>query len=119
MYGYLKEKGGLAVLSDANVVLATKEVLANGRSRPQINKDIRKKVRLIPRFSAVVTRDPRLCFPRERRVPRSVDGLPRPVFCRALAHKMQATNRSRETQATACARGPKTCCCETSQDSDF
>lgn len=45
MYEFLKEKGGLAVLNDANVEIATREVLANGRSRPQITKDIRRKVR--------------------------------------------------------------------------
>ena len=48
VYELLKEKGGLAVLNDANVEIATREVLANGRSRPQITKDIRRKVR---RFS--------------------------------------------------------------------
>lgn len=45
VYEFLKEKGGLAVLNDANVEIATREVLANGRSRPQITKDIRRKVR--------------------------------------------------------------------------
>lgn len=43
VYEFLKEKGGLAVLNDANVEIATREVLANGRSRPQITKDIRRK----------------------------------------------------------------------------
>ena len=45
VYDFLKEKGGLAILNDANVEIATREVLANGRSRPQITKDIRRKVR--------------------------------------------------------------------------
>lgn len=44
VYEFLKERGGLAVLSDPNAELATREVLANGRSRPQINKEIRRKV---------------------------------------------------------------------------
>lgn len=44
MYEFLKEKGGLAVLLDPNVQIATREVLANGRPRPQITKDIRRKV---------------------------------------------------------------------------
>ncbi|CAM9298627.1 unnamed protein product [Sphacelaria rigidula] len=43
VYEFLKERGGLAVLSDPNAELATREVLANGRSRPQINKEIRRK----------------------------------------------------------------------------
>lgn len=47
MYEFLKERDGLAVLSDPNAELATREVLANGRSRPQINKEIRRKVRKI------------------------------------------------------------------------
>ena len=41
---FLKERGGLAVLDDPNVEIATREVLANGRPRPQITKDIRRKV---------------------------------------------------------------------------
>lgn len=45
VYEFLKERGGLDVLNDPNVEIATKEVLANGRPRPQITKDIRKKVR--------------------------------------------------------------------------
>lgn len=44
MYEFLRERGGLAVLSDPNAELATREVLANGRTRPQINKEIRRKV---------------------------------------------------------------------------
>lgn len=44
VYEFLKERGGLDVLSDPNVEIATREVLANGRPRPQITKDIRKKV---------------------------------------------------------------------------
>lgn len=44
MFEFLKEKGGLAVLSDPDVEMATREILANGRSRPQITKDIRRKV---------------------------------------------------------------------------
>lgn len=44
VYEFLKERGGLAVLSDPNVEIATREVLANGRPRPQITKDIRRKV---------------------------------------------------------------------------
>lgn len=45
VYEFLKERGGLDVLSDPNVEIATREVLANGRPRPQITKDIRRKVR--------------------------------------------------------------------------
>lgn len=44
VYEFLREKGGLAILSDPNVEIATREVLANGRPRPQITKDIRRKV---------------------------------------------------------------------------
>lgn len=44
VYEFLRERGGLAVLSDPNVEVATREVLANGRPRPQITKDIRRKV---------------------------------------------------------------------------
>ncbi len=44
VYDFLEERGGLAVLSDPYVEIATREVLANGRSRPQINKDIKRKV---------------------------------------------------------------------------
>lgn len=44
VYEFLKERGGLAVLNDPNVEIATREVLANGRPRPQITKDIRRKV---------------------------------------------------------------------------
>lgn len=44
VYNFLEERGGLAVLSDPYIEVATREVLANGRSRPQINKDIKKKV---------------------------------------------------------------------------
>ncbi|CAM9190653.1 unnamed protein product [Ectocarpus fasciculatus] len=43
VYEFLRERGGLAVLSDPNVEVATREVLANGRPRPQITKDIRRK----------------------------------------------------------------------------
>lgn len=44
VYEFLKERGGLAVLGDPDVEIATREVLANGRPRPQITKDIRRKV---------------------------------------------------------------------------
>lgn len=44
VYDFLEERGGLAVLSDPNVEIATREVLANGRPRPQITRDIRRKV---------------------------------------------------------------------------
>lgn len=44
VYEFLKEKGGLAVLSDPDIENATREVLALGRPRPQITKDIRRKV---------------------------------------------------------------------------
>lgn len=44
VYEFLEERGGLGVLSDPSVEIATREVLANGRPRPQITKDIRKKV---------------------------------------------------------------------------
>ncbi|CAM9406552.1 unnamed protein product [Ectocarpus sp. 12 AP-2014] len=43
VYEFLRERGGLAILSDPNVEIATREVLANGRPRPQITKDIRRK----------------------------------------------------------------------------
>lgn len=44
VYGFLEAKGGLAVLNDPLVEIATREILANGRPRPQITKDIRRKV---------------------------------------------------------------------------
>lgn len=47
VYEFLKEKGGLAVLSDPDIENATREVLALGRPRPQITKDIRRKVCLL------------------------------------------------------------------------
>ena len=45
VYEFLEERGGLGVLGDPAVEIATREVLANGRPRPQITKDIRRKVR--------------------------------------------------------------------------
>lgn len=47
VYGFLEEKGGLAVLNDPLVEIATREILANGRPRPQITRDIRRKVCVI------------------------------------------------------------------------
>lgn len=44
VYDFLEEKGGLEILDDPVVRLATREVLANGRPRPQITRDIRRKV---------------------------------------------------------------------------
>ncbi|CAM9968891.1 unnamed protein product, partial [Hapterophycus canaliculatus] len=41
VYGFLEAKGGLAVLNDPQVEIATREILANGRPRQQITKDIR------------------------------------------------------------------------------
>jgi hypothetical protein len=48
VYEYLEEKGGLGVLSDKNIEYATQEILATpGKSRDQINKEIRRKEKAV------------------------------------------------------------------------
>jgi hypothetical protein len=43
VYTVLEEHGLLDILRDDDIVLATKEIYAEGRSRPEIQRDIRKK----------------------------------------------------------------------------
>ena len=45
VYGLLEEKGGLAMLSDSLMSRATKEIVSAGRSRHDIQKDIKDKER--------------------------------------------------------------------------
>jgi hypothetical protein len=47
VYGFLKERGGLGVLHHDYIADATKEIIADGKSRPQINQEIRTKERAI------------------------------------------------------------------------
>jgi hypothetical protein len=43
VYSFLEEKGGLAILEDPNIELATREVLSDRRSRAEIQNHIKKK----------------------------------------------------------------------------
>ncbi|KAG0050869.1 hypothetical protein BGZ83_004343 [Gryganskiella cystojenkinii] len=51
VHGYLKERGGLDVLRDDNVVEATKEIISDGKTRQQIQLEIRRKERAIEQLS--------------------------------------------------------------------
>lgn len=111
VYEFLKEKDGLAVLSDPDVEMATREVLANGRPRPQITKDIRRKVRCRCR-SHLLLQD---CFWR----PRTVDT--NNTYFRFLAAHMRQffafafgdgmVLRVRDELRVPCANSGGTCVC--------
>jgi hypothetical protein len=47
VYKFLEERDGLALLSDAHIETATQEVLAERKSRSQINNEIRNKERAV------------------------------------------------------------------------
>ncbi|KAF9941540.1 hypothetical protein BGZ75_008272 [Mortierella antarctica] len=47
VYGFLQERNGLGVLRNDLVADATKEITSDGKSRPQIQQEIRKKERAI------------------------------------------------------------------------
>ncbi|KAF9425154.1 hypothetical protein BGZ94_007794 [Podila epigama] len=51
VYGFLKERGGLDVLRNDLVADATKEIISDGKSRQQIQTEIRKKERAIEMLS--------------------------------------------------------------------
>ena|ERR1043166_7552355 len=55
VYSYLKERDGLGVLHHDLIADATKEIIADGKSRPQINQEIRKKERAIEFLSRKFT----------------------------------------------------------------
>ena len=47
VYSFLKERDGLDVLHHDLIMDATKEIIAGGKTRAQINQEIRKKERAI------------------------------------------------------------------------
>lgn len=47
VYKFLEERGGLAVLEDKLIEIATREVLAEKKTRAQINNEIRRKERAV------------------------------------------------------------------------
>jgi hypothetical protein len=47
VYNFLEERGGLAVLEDNLIEIATREVLAEKKTRAQINNEIRRKERAV------------------------------------------------------------------------
>src|SRR6266498_4657606 len=57
VYSFLKERDGLDVLHHDFIADATKEIMADGKSRPQINQEIRKKERAIDWLSRKFTND--------------------------------------------------------------
>lgn len=51
VYSFLKERDGLGLLHHDLIVEATKEIIPDGKSRPQINQEIRSKERAIDLLS--------------------------------------------------------------------
>ncbi len=47
MYKFLEERGGLALLDDPLIEIATREVLADKKTRAQISLEIRRKERAV------------------------------------------------------------------------
>lgn len=57
VYSFLKERDGLGVLHHDLMAEATKEIIADGKSRPQINQEIRSKERAIEWLSRKFAND--------------------------------------------------------------
>ncbi|EXX54566.1 hypothetical protein RirG_233310 [Rhizophagus irregularis DAOM 197198w] len=57
VYSFLKERDGLGLLHHDSMAEATKEIIADGKSRPQINQEIRSKERAIEWLSRKFAND--------------------------------------------------------------